>query len=380
MVNMKSEEGKRDKGMFSVGSEGFRYMRMLIKLNGIAVELESEHSQFVTFAEDHFRDFISHEYNDCDIKIRFTLDGESGINENSDEFGNINELDKIGRRLLIGYDQVVILELTRFPGLKIKFKISGSTLSAFGLFQVQQSEITNIFNRFRRGKGLRAKELFFLLYYLIYFPIFWYLERYKGLYLLHASAVQMNNKGIVFSGLGGVGKSTLTLATLSYPDSKFLSDNLIFFDDQKVYACFEQISLDQRSMNLLQRVSEKLERTEFIVSHGRRNYRVRQDMTIDATEPQKLFLLRLAKETYVSPISPLETAEKLLAINQRAHEVEEYYNIAAALSLAFPEERLHHKKSITLERFLSNVQCYELGMKIGMDLQQVLEKTVYRIV
>jgi len=355
-------------------------MRMSIKLNGIAVQLESEHSQFVTFAKNHFRDFISYEQNDCDIRVRFALDSELVISKNSDEFGNVNELDKIGRRVLIGNDQVVLLELLRFPGLKIKFKISGSTLSVFGLFQVQQSRITSVFNRFHGRKGLGKKDLFFLLYYLIYYPIFWYLEYYKGRYLLHASAVQINNKGIVFSGLGGVGKSTFTLATLSHPNTKFLSDNLIFFDDQKIYACFEQISLDQRSTNLLQRISEKLERTEFIVAHGRRNYNVRQEVRIDATEPQELFLLRFSKETCVSPINPSEAAEKLLAINERAFEVKEYSNIAAALSLAFPEERLHHKKNITLERFLSNVQCYELGMEIGMDLQQVLEKTVYRIV
>lgn len=355
-------------------------MRILIKFNGIAVQLESEHSQFVAFVKNHFKDYICHEQNDCDMKIRLALDSESVINENSDAFGNINALDKIGRRVLIGNDEVVLLELLRFPGLKIKLKISGNTLSVFGLFQVQQSGITNIFNRFRRGKSLGKKELFFLLYYLIYFPIFWYLEYYKGLYLLHASAVQIKNKGIVFSGLGGVGKSTFTLATLSRPDTRFLSDNLIFFDGRKIYACFEQISLDQRSIDLLQWISERLERTEFIVAHGRRNYNVRQEVRIDATEPQKLFLLRFARETYVSPINPLEAAEKLLAINERAFEVKEYSNIAAAFSLAFPEERLYRKKNITLERFLSNVQCYELGIKKGMDLQQVLERTVYRMI
>jgi hypothetical protein len=79
--------------------------------------------------------------------------------------------------------------------------------------------------------GCAGRLFLGLIYYLIYFPWAWWLERERGWTLLHAAAVTAPagsgswgpQNGVLFSGLPGCGKSTTTLAFLNQPEWQIVS-------------------------------------------------------------------------------------------------------------------------------------------------------------
>ncbi|GAB4015807.1 serine kinase [Spirosoma koreense] len=86
----------------------------------------------------------------------------------------------------------------------------------------------------------------------------------RGYFLLHGSAIQLNNKGIVFIGEPGAGKST-TLAAFANRGVSIMSDDLVCIrvDEQgkgTLIPAFAQIKIWKKSVDGLQIAKEGLER------------------------------------------------------------------------------------------------------------------------
>jgi len=93
-------------------------------------------------------------------------------------------------------------------------------------------------------RGKPQNEWFYTITYpCFYYPIIWYLENFRSIYALHASAVTCHNKGVVIAGLDGAGKTSLALKFLQEEGSSFLSDNLLFCDRESVHSCFEALRI-----------------------------------------------------------------------------------------------------------------------------------------
>lgn len=201
----------------------------------------------------------------------------------------------------------------------------------------------------------RGRLFFKLVYFMVYYPMAWYLERTRGWGLLHASAVTLPDGGaVLLSGLGGVGKSTLGLALLQGQDAggasqalassvgtrsvpKLLSDNLLFHDEQSVYACPEPVRLDARSLAGIGG-SAGAQRTGLPVSaHPKPTYRVDRNLTSMAAPPEAVYFLRFARRSGETPIPAARAAEMLLAGNDLAREIKDYRPCAALLTMIAAE-------------------------------------------
>lgn len=77
----------------------------------------------------------------------------------------------------------------------------------------------------------------------IHFPLFWYLENYREIHLLHGAAIK-GKENICFIGLDGAGKTRSVFDYLG-KGYKLISDNFILFDESKIYAFFEALRLDK---------------------------------------------------------------------------------------------------------------------------------------
>lgn len=85
---------------------------------------------------------------------------------------------------------------------------------------------------------------------LIYSPLFWLAERHQGRYLLHAAGVERDGRGVILTGLNGVGKTSLALS-MAQRGYSFLGDNYLLFDEDTVYAFPEAIRLPDEMVQTL---------------------------------------------------------------------------------------------------------------------------------
>src|SRR5262245_11536909 len=76
----------------------------------------------------------------------------------------------------------------------------------------------------------RFRKYFSLMSHLVYYPIFWHLERSRGCVLLHASALGTPGGAVLIGGLGGVGKTTLSVALSRTPGFSLRAENLTLAD------------------------------------------------------------------------------------------------------------------------------------------------------
>lgn len=303
------------------------------------------------------------------------------VNLNPSNFEISNNLVQISRNIKFGDSNVFISAIERFPGLKINVRMDKNRLYVDAFLQDKnQSFIKKLFLLLRSKDKYREGQFVGLHYYLILIPFFYYLEYFNGLFLLHASAIEFNGKGILLSGLGGIGKSTFSLGTLHLKGTKFISDNLIFYNDKKIYSCPEPIALDNKSIEIISGVKKCLIPADIKYSHNRIWYHVKPEVTVIETIPKYLFWLQWGNENKIIPIDKESCIKNLYQINLLAKEVREYYILAAAMNLAFPSPKSLNDFNNILSSLLSKVDCYILQFKPGADIKTVINETIAKII
>lgn len=225
----------------------------------------------------------------------------------------------------------------------------------------------------KRLPTLRKKRFSTILYYMIYYPSFWRLEQ-RGLLPLHAAAVDVAGKGMVFCGLPGSGKSTLSVAALSLPGARLLSDNIIFYDKQSVYSCPEPVLVDDRSVELIGASSSLLQPLGGRHVFDRSWCHVGRERLTQRTQPRIFFFVGLGADTVVRPLSAEAAYERFTSANWIAKELRRYlvYRSVLTLSGATPG-CLKNGSQTTLAALLSRGQSYELTVGWGDGLAKALE-------
>jgi hypothetical protein len=203
-------------------------------------------------------------------------------------------------------------------------------------------------------------DYFFLIRILVLFPIFMILEREKNFFLLHGSAVEYGGKGIVFAGLANIGKSVAALSLTLDKDAKFLSDNFLIFDENYVYPFPEYIRLSDNTLKLITNIS-KLGKS--LLRRFKRNYYILNKQYVSPrTLPEILFIPRFSKDSYIKQITTETAIDRLLLANDHVKEFHNYHH-CGLLNYGYYEHKAVYKNKIeTLEKFLSNVSSYEIGI------------------
>ena len=206
-----------------------------------------------------------------------------------------------------------------------------------------------------------------LKYYLILFPVIWYYEHFYNKYLLHASVLLYKRETILFSGLGGVGKSTFVISLLENSEFQFISDNLVVYGDNELIAVNEAIALDENSLFLCKNSLRHLNPLNLHMSHGRKYFRVNNPIT-SAGNVEKIFFIKFSDATIINKLDISQAKEKIDLINSIAKEIVEYRSMASALNLALGYEFSLVRNS-SVESLIENTDCYELNIRPGDDLK-----------
>lgn len=286
---------------------------------------------------------------------------------------------RLDRDIEVGEGEIRWSRIDDFLHLRLLFLLEENCLRLHGqhFFSLSRSPLRNRIKKGwygRRLPALREKRFSTLLYYMVYYPAFWRLER-RGLFPLHAAAVDLGGVGVVLCGLPGCGKSTLSLALLAVPEARLLSDNIIFFERERVVRCPEPVLLDDGSLGLIGKASSLLQPLGRRHAFDRTWYHVVPDRLADHTIPRLFLFVGLGQQSSLRPLSPQEAYQRFAAANRIAQEMRRYLVYRSVLGLLSPDGlQVANGEEAVLRALFGQGQCYELTVGWGTGLQKALEQ------
>ncbi len=343
-----------------------RENRLGVRMHGVTLTLESNHLPLMAYAAEHLNGLVAPAVTVPDLAVRCTWsqgDWDAQINP----FPADGALNVIGKRMLGNSHELVWLNTLRLPGLQLRFSREQESL----LFEVAYRYHSQ---RIGTTPDYEYTKYFSLMSYLVYYPLIWYLENFRGWTVLHASALASPRGGIIIGGLGGVGKTTTCVALLQRPGITLVSENLIFTDGEFIYPCNEPIRLDARSLAMLGNNPQGLTRMAF--PEGLKEkcfFHLRKNGKAERVRPAALFLPQFTTRRCVTPLTSELAAEKIVAINRLTRELDDYSWYAAALEMHWPNIGQARNRLEVLRRFAENVRCYELGIDRSAGVEAVVE-------
>lgn len=345
------------------------------ELHGATLHLSSNSPGLADYLQEHAQSMVTKPAANPHIAVRVLWVEKGSYNPQTHSFANLDQLDRVGRRILSSDEQLVWLDTLLVPGLQLRFGLCGEKLTMDAIYCFDPG-------RKESADDYRIKKYFSLAKYFVYFPLAWYLEHFHSLYMLHASAVMVNGTAVVIAGVGGVGKTTTSMALMRQEGAKLLSENLIFYDDGKVYSCYEPLRADDDSMALMGFTNGRFRPGQILPRVKDKNvYHLRRTQMADAAPVEALFIPKFGQETAVTRLKTDLVVEQLLAINTQTREVNAYYQFAATLGLHWPKGDRGELRILQLAELLHNVPTYELSIdpRRGVDpVLQLIQQHTYQ--
>ena len=344
-----------------------------VEMQGVQVQLRSEHQELIDYVPWHLPDHIVEGNNP-----QITLDIEWRDGKDADpvlEFEGQSKLDRIGKRLLAGPNSLVWTNTLRQKNLVLRFELQGEHLHIDAIYHYNPRQ-----KKAEEQPNYRFRKMFSLMSWFVYMPLAWYLEHFRGLYLMHASGLDLNGRGVVIGGVGGVGKTTTGVSLLAQ-GARMVSENLIFHDHQRLYSCYEPIRLDDNSVEILGERRDILKRAEIPEGSNHKNlYQVdRTKAVVEEVPATSLFLPRFTSEGFVRPLDLEDCMERLIAFNDLTREVNDYYWFAATLNVLWPTPRSLQQRADTLKTLLQNITLWELGIDRTQGIPPVVQAIQERV-
>jgi hypothetical protein len=354
--------------------------------HGLTLQLQSNAAALIAYAADHFAEFATpmpaistngRATSDDSITpeivvhVRWIEPDEAAPAH--EPFGATDDLQRIGRRIYSADNLLLWLAPFTVENLQYRFRLAGTQLIVDAIYHFSPTP----------GKTpaqLTAKRLhkfFSLMKHLLIFPMTWYLEQFRNTYLLHAAAVSQQQQAIAIAGVGGVGKTTTCLALLNQPETQLMAENLIYYDQHRLYSCYEPIRVDAHSLQLLGTVHPALRRSPLLpMIKEKAVYHLPRAHITEQAPLRAFFLPRFAAQTRLLPIAPALAIDKILAMNMQTREVNAYYWFAATLALVWPKAGRAGEQLRQLEHLLADVPLWELEIAPDGRLQSLVDLMV----
>ena len=345
------------------------------ELHGIRVDLRSSSPEAAAYVRAHLGPAATDPHDEPDLLIDLEWTMGAGTTAAPEVRG-----EAVGRYLRESGGRLRWSRVIGFDGLVME---AGRTGSTTGIRASCKYVPRDALSRLRYMKPARREKktnrtLFKMLYYALYFPLAWSLERSRGWEILHASAVEKGGKGLVLAGHGGAGKSTLALSMLADPEVKFISDNLIFHDGSSVYSLPEPVRLDGSSLEAIRGGGYMPEVTGLPRSaHPKQTFRVEPGRTAHSASVRTVALLRFTANSFLRPLDPSEASAHLVGARDLVKEVEAYRSVAAFLSMATAGaagEGGGPAAPATTIALAKQADCYLVGIGRGEPVARTLQR------
>ena len=224
---------------------------------------------------------------------------------------------------------------------------------------------------------IRPHDKYLLVRHYVIFPLFSLLNNLKNINVLHASAINIDGNGIIFSGLSGVGKSTLSIASVIKDKGSFITDNYLLYDDSKIYPFPEWIRLNKESYKLTgvdeTGVVGKITHS-FFYRFGR-NYHQLESNVISAPVKCSAFVQLFLGDKFSADIISAEKAiDRVILNNAHVKEFPEHALIGLLPYLLENNTFQHNTMMESLKSILANSVIYEIVINREDSIKDSIDK------
>jgi len=297
---------------------------------------------------------------------------------------------RLGRWIFVrggnGRDDAPPELICAFPGaggLTLRFRRGeGLDIEAVYRYSATRRFVRWLMNLYRgkRRRSVRQQLLHHILRFTMYYPLFWHLRRCRGLGVLHAGAVEVDGVGVVLAGLSGVGKSQIAFSLLSLEGTKFVSDNLLLFNNEKVFSCPEPLRLSPSDFKALPDGGSRLRRLGGAEVCKCNRFKIPPGETAEEFKPSILFFPCFADKSFLREMSREEAIARLLATVDPTGVLSDYRGFQCTLDLAFPPLRRISDGRGQLADLLKDVQCCVLGVRKEEEMKDVIERYIMPVI
>ena len=346
-----------------------------LDMQGVRLQIRSEYEDLVEYVRMHLPDHVT--AGQAEPHIQVNVDWHEGRDLDAEAllvFPGQEALDRVGKRLLAGPDTLVWTNLLRIKNLSMRFRMHDDQLviDAIYVYAPRASKLET-------EPNYKYKKFFGLMSWFVFHPLAWYLEHFRGIYLMHASGIDIGGHGVVIGGVGGVGKTTTGVSLLAHEGTRLVSENLIFYDAERIYSCYEPIRLDDESVELLGTRRQILSPADIPDGANHKNvYHVRRSAVAESVPASALFMPRFTKQGFVRPLAVEPCMELLLAFNELTREVNDAMWFSATLNVAWPTPRSLERRAATLRGLLERVARWEIGIDRSQGVEPVVRSILDR--
>ncbi len=334
---------------------------------GATFRFAADDSDLLTYAGRHLAPLRGEEETAADIDARLFWH-EGPPPPARDRAANLGDMERWDRDLYVGPGRLAWFRIDACRDLHLRVEWDGKRLSVRGdyYFYLSRNGLRNQAKRWwyrAQVRERRAKRFTTLLYYLVYYPAFWWNETVRGCHPIHAAGVVTDRGAVVLAGPSGVGKSTLSVA-LAASGCAFLSETFLLHRGTEVWPVREPILLDDFSRHWLGDAMAGLEPLGRNFVFERQGYHCLSGLA-ERGRAAVLLVPRRAPQTYLRPIAAVEAHRRLSAGGQLIRDQRRYAAFAAALE-ALAGRGLVEQREQELHRLTQGASCFELGLGPGL--------------
>lgn len=349
---------------------------VFFEINSVKVKIETDYKHYYDYLKAYFNRVVSEEIAHGNFDIYINVSWREELDNYFNHVKKESTLSGLAANTLVSDSRIVTF---RKMGKKKKiiFDIRVGDNKILAKVIVKRKAVEDIwrYNFLRKNKN----ELFYeITYPIVYYLLLWYLEYFRRIHCLHASAIGVKEKGVVLCGLEGVGKTSLALSLLGENDTRFVSDNLVLYDDEKVYPCYELVRVHKEDEAYLwegkfTKVIEASKYKDF--------YAPLVEISRKGVKPDILVFPQFSPCFFVQEIPKRDAIVRALLLSYLPSELNNYSEYRRLYNLLDLQFNPWESQCRGLDKLLQNVKCYVMGMSKGDGLkknyQRFKESIVY---
>lgn len=336
-----------------------------VQLAGVSATLSSDFAPFIEYAREHVAPLQAAPTFTPQVRARLTWH-EGAPPRTPEIVAAFVGWNRVDRDLYRRGNQLAWFRIDDFPDLHLRLEWDGNQLVVEGDYYHRLSKtpsrdwLSRMLYR-RRLPTLRRRRFTTLIYYLTYYPVFWWLEHHGHGHPIHAGGVERPGGIVVLAGPSGVGKSTLVTGLASDDNARMLSDTFLVHKGAAVRGVPEPLLLDQWSRNWLGAHASLLQPVRHIYSLHRDGFHWPDRLLASGGDARVLIFPQRAPSHYITPLAPSSAQGRIRAGDLIVNDVRRYWAYASILELLDPSPLVQAREQ-SLAALVSSVPAFEVGL------------------